>query len=517
MVYHRVYARSHSGTMLQCTAWLIALVSAVAIGAGCGARTSVEDTTAGPSVTPLVFDRVTVVDVEHGVLVRDQRVVIVGNRIRAMGLVSAVHMPQGAHVVDASGKYLIPGLWDMHVHPQRYTDYFYPLFIANGVTGIRDASSPVPLDTQNLWRREILAGTLVGPPRQLLSGPALNGGENYSKGWATDSNSMRQPVTWMAGFADAADGRHLVDSLKAAGANIIKTYDMSRSEYFAIAAEARRIGIPFGGHLNHGVATAIEASDSGAGILDHNNSSGDLEELCLNDSASVDRCRPVAERFRHNNTWWVPTYLIQNTCYRNEEEDAVQKRVDKVSRAFWAGGALKRDWLRDSSVRGDTGMMSLSAHCPHLHIVHEVGLPIMSGLDGIVYHNIAYQAPGFSLHAELAKYVAGGMTPLEALQSSTLNPAKFLHGTDSLGTVAPGRFADLVLLDADPLADIANITLIRAVVANGRYFDRAALDQLLADVQAKVKQEPQPFPISGLDDYYRLRRAGGHPRYPIVR
>src|SRR5260221_3859303 len=101
--------------------------------------------------------------------------------------------------------------------------------------------------------------------------------------------------------------------------------------------------------------------------------------------------------------------------------------------------------------------------------------------------------PGFSLHAELAMYVAEGLTPLNALQSATLNPAKLWHATDSLGTVAPGKLADLVLLDADPLADITNTTTVRAVVANGRYYDRAALDQLVAAVQTKAKQEPTPL------------------------
>ena len=98
--------------------------------------------------------------------------------------------------------------------------------------------------------------------------------------------------------------------------------------------------------------------------------------------------------------------------------------------------------------------------------------------------------PGLMLHTELEMFVAEGLTTLEALQSATLNPAKMLKGTDSLGTVAPGKLADLVLLDADPLADIANTQMIHAVVANGRYFDRAALDGLLAEARAKVKENP---------------------------
>ena len=126
-------------------------------------------------------------------------------------------------------------------------------------------------------------------------------------------------------------------------------------------------------------------------------------------------------------------------------------------------------------------------------IMQQVGLPILAGTDAgaPVLRTVT---PGFSLHAELAMYVAEGLTPLNALQAATLNPAKFLHATDSLGTVAAGKLADLVLLDADPLADITNTTTIRAVMANGRYFDRAALDGLLAEVQSEAKRVPPEEP-----------------------
>src|SRR5881394_3312528 len=128
-----------------------------------------------PATVPsLIFDGVTVVDVEQGKLVPDQRVVIAGNRIQTVGGAGAVKVPVGAQVVDAKGKYLIPGLWDMHVHPRNEApSVYYPLFLANGVTGIRDAGSDVPIGTLLQWRKEILAGTQVGPPRQILSGNPL--------------------------------------------------------------------------------------------------------------------------------------------------------------------------------------------------------------------------------------------------------------------------------------------------------------------------------------------------------
>src|SRR5689334_10176574 len=176
---------------------------------------------AQPATASLVFEGVTVIDVEQGKHLADQRVVVTGNRIAAVGDAMAVKVPEGARVVDAKGKYLIPGLWDMHTHSRYLTDVFYPLFLANGVTGIRDAWSEIPLDTLLRWRREILAGTRVGPPRQLLVGRALSDD-------------------------DSAAAQYGVDSLKAAGADMIKTYPFT----YSLAAAARHAGMLFGGHLD---------------------------------------------------------------------------------------------------------------------------------------------------------------------------------------------------------------------------------------------------------------------------
>jgi len=454
------------------------------------------------AAAPLVFDGVTVIDVQDGRRLSAQRVIIVGNHIRTVGSMSTVQIPAGAKVVDARGKYLIPGLWDMHTHSRRYTDFFYPLFIANGVTGIRDAWSEVPLDTLTMWRREIVAGTRIGPPRQLISGPALDEQQPCSRG----------PGQGHVCVADSADARHVVDSLKAAGANIIKTYDLKNKEtYFAVASEARHIGIPFGGHMDIrelGI-TAIQASDSGATILDHGNTSGDLDELCLGKPSSVERCQPLAARFRQNGTWWVPTFIRMATAYSIEKAPAgrvalakpaygpasraMLERFYQFSSNFWAGSEIHLTGLRDAAKAAASATTSPSADAGgSLQIAHRVGLPILAGTDeGAPV--MERQPPGFSLQIELATYVEEGLTPLEALQTATLNPAKAIRGTDSLGTVAPGKLADLVLLDADPLMDITNITAIRGVVANGHYFDRAALDHLLTDTQARAKQEPQPL------------------------
>jgi hypothetical protein len=404
---------------------------------------------------------------------------------------------------------------------------FYPLFIANGITGIRDAGSGVPLDSLRLWQREILAGTRIGPPRQILDGPAI------------DDNTFRpchpEPVDLHTCIDGPDAGRSIVDSLKAAGADMIKTYALSRATYLAVVAEARRVDIPVGGHAGMGktIVTAIEASDSGVRILDHLNASADLPDYCINKTASVARCQEVTVHFQRNNTWWVPTlfpigyvgrhivpYIFQRlggleledvpakTASRvraslparraPDASDALFDRVNVFAQAFWSGTPFHVTQMHDVIAPLFTDSTGIAKH-RLLTFVRQAGLPVLAGTDVMGWPVVSAPAargmslPGFSLHTELALEVFAGLTPLEVLQAATLNPAIMLGATDSLGTVAAGKLADLVLLDADPLMNISNITLIRAVVENGRYFDRDALDRLVATAQTDATREHFPL------------------------
>jgi hypothetical protein len=280
--------------------------------------------------------------------------------------------------------------------------------------------------------------------------------------------------------------------------------------YFVIAAEARRVGIPFGGHVV--TVTPIEASDSGASITDHLFApADDWPGRCWGAGASVERCQPVAEHFGRNGTWLAPTLVVYKG-YDGTYARPIMARFIERAHAFWIGAPLHDNWLRDSANSGTTGTTGAShPDSGAMHIMQQVGLPILAGTDSPTFmpelewkdlrSTFFYDSPlssgftssmaaGFSLHVELAMYVAEGLTPLAALQTATINPAKVLHATDSLGTVAAGKLADLVLLDANPLEDITNTTMIRGVVANGRYYDRAALDGLLTEVQAEVAKLP---------------------------
>jgi imidazolonepropionase-like amidohydrolase len=224
-------------------------------------------------------------------------------------------------------------------------------------------------------------------------------------------------------------------------------------------------------------------------ILDHLNSAGGLDTLCGGEAGSVETCGPMADQFKRNNSWWAPSLVIfpRHGAYLDQLSASmpIYNRLAELVHAFWTGSPLPRhgNWLRDSTRVGTSSPAPTADSVGFLRIVQRVGLPILAATD-MGPSDVMKMLPGFSLHTELAMLVAEGITPLNALQSATINPAKMLRATDSLGTVAPGKLADLVLLDADPLADITNTAAIRAVVANGRYFDRAALDQLLAEAEA---------------------------------
>jgi hypothetical protein len=445
------------------------------------------------AAAPLALRGVTVIDVRTGRHLPDRTVMISGTRIQALGRTGQVRVPRAAHVVDARGKYLIPGLWDMHVHPRGFEAIAYPLFIANGVTGIRDAASDTPLATLVEWKREIAVGTRVGP-RMIVVGPAINEGD-------TDGVSTQTVKDQGHGFIDVPRSLlpHVVDSLKAAGADMLKMYSLSRQGFFTLAAAARRAGIRFGGHRPNGVSV-IEASDSGATLLDHD------EHPCwgFRDSLHGASCARAVRRFRQQGSWIViaPASLALDTL-AGQPRAAFDSWVRRRTRSYWHTAGFERTPAHTSTqaIVADSRIavqeptttadwMESKAGLWFFGQYHADNVPLVVGSDlGVTMLNERL-VPGFSTPEQLVALVLGGYTPLEALQAATLNPARALHATDSLGTVEAGKVADLVLLDADPLVDVWNTRLIRAVVANGRYFDRTRLNQLLAEVQAKVNQQP---------------------------
>lgn len=432
------------------------------------------------SPASFAFEGVNVVDVKTGKLALSQRVVVVGNRIQAVGSAAATKPPSGARIVNAAGKYLIPGLWDMHTHSLlNGGGSDYPSYIAHGVTGTRDAGvlQTMAPEEGTTVRQAIRAGTRIGP-RLIVPGPIIQDDPNsFPPGGMLDdviglgllhederslfdidaSDSLRDSIVAFAIARKRPEA--VVKRLQAAGVDYLKLRTLTLPMYFAFAAAARRAGVPFGGHAQE--PTPFEASDSGATMVDHptaSERSGGIYTPCLarTTSATIEKCRELAERFRRNGTWWVPTigvYMPQRTGFFAERFGPLQRCT------------YHPDWTVEKCAADSVGFLSL---------VRRAGLPIVAGTDW---------SDGSTLPKELVVYVAEGLTPLEALQSATINPAKALRATDSLGTIEPGKLADLVLLDANPLDDIANTQKIVAVVANGRYFARSDLDAMIGKVE----------------------------------
>ncbi len=416
----------------------------------------------------LVFDGTTVVDVRDGTLHPEQRVVVVGTRIREVGPADRVQAPANARVVEARGTYMIPGLWDMHFHTNGQPPKpFDALLIANGITGIRDPAPGDSIATQRHWRAEIAAGTRVGP-RRIVTGPML---ESYDEPAVERFSTRRRPgkiIPWSTRKARRPDeARRLVDSLAGAGAEFIKTHWdlLPRETYYTIAAAARRVGLPLEGHVPATISV-LEAAESGHRIMDHVVQItiwGRFQGSCQGAAATLERCRALARRLRERDAWLVvgPTRVGQ---------PRIRSRLP---------------YLSDSSVVDYSDHPAMQEFRSAVALMHHAGMPLLVGSDA---GGAVGMLPWSLMHEELEFAVRAGATPLEALQTATLNPAKYLKGTDSLGTVEQGKLADLVLLDANPLADITNTAKIRAVVANGRFFDRNALDALLADVESAVTE-----------------------------
>lgn len=435
--------------------------------------------------SPIYITHVTVIDTETGAEATDQTVIISGDRIAAVQS-TAVQIPAGAVVVDATGKYLIPGLWDMHVHgvSDVRAGWSYPLYIANGVTGVRDMWGP---SNANKFRAH-LAGKKHDAPHLYLASPIVDG----------------NPPVWPGSIVviKPEQGRKVVDEQKRNGADFIKVYNrLNRDTYFAIADESKRRQIPFAGHVPLDI-TAWEATAAGQRSIEHLTG---IAPACSSQEAqlavrlaqgsnprernplllqawrrySEEKCQRLLAEFKKNQTWQVPTLTVLRSQGRLDDAQfirdprlrhvpfQVRERWDPLSNSFAFRAWSAADFARSRELfEYDKKMVGT---------MFRAGVPMLAGTDT----QNPYCFPGFSLHDELALLVESGVTPLGALQMATRNPASFMNAADRFGSVTTGKIADLVLLDADPLQDIHNTTRIRAVFLAGKYFDRAALDKLL--------------------------------------
>lgn len=404
---------------------------------------------------PLAITRVDVVDVINGAILRDRTVTISGGTITDIGEGAP---PAGTRAVDGRGKFLIPGLWDMHAHIEASGESWLPLYVANGVTGIRDMGSD--LDWILKMREATASGKVLGP-RIFAAGPIL---DDPPGDWP-----LRMRVK------TAADGRAAVQLLKRRGVDLIKVHDHTpREAFFAIAEEARRQNLPLAGHVPHGL-TVQEVVDAGQTDIEHLDNM-QLWKPCPGEGYQPEACRPLFEMLARRGVWQTPT-LVASSELATIGTPASRLNPDRL---VYAGRRIREMWAGNQSLfstpevirimrdRAETGAVVTSD-------MAKAGVGILTGCDTMI--------AGFCVHDELEGMVRGGMSPLAALQTATINPARYFGLERTAGRVAVGQRADLVLLDGNPLTDIVNVRRIAAVIVGGRLLERRELDELLKEAR----------------------------------
>lgn len=428
----------------------------------------------------LAFQHIGVVDVDSGRVLPDRTVVISGARIIAEGPSGEVQPPRGARTVDGTGRFLIPGLWDMHVHLTSAGRTSLGLLVVNGVTRVRDMGGN--LDTIAAYQDAVAAGTPVGP-------------------WIVAAGDIVENAVWLSRVASLPlpaiqrflaenprypvatpeEARAAVDSLRRLGADFVKIRTFPPEEAVrALAAEARRHGLRgVAAHVPEGPNALRYAAEAGLSSLEHM----DMLSFALDGLTAPER-EAQYTAMAQAGTAFTPTVVAGLVRMLGSETIGVlvEDTLGLVdSRRPYLANSLLSFWRLQQELDQFDEPMPWGELLPRdltfVREMHESGIPILAGTD----LGVRLLYPGYDLHTELRLLVEEvGLTAADALKSATVNPARFFAATDSLGAVAPGRVADLVVLEADPLEDIRNLSRIAGVVLRGEYLDRKALDGVLA-------------------------------------
>jgi len=423
----------------------------------------------------IAFTHATVIPMDRERSLSDHTIIVRGDRIVEVGPSSRVSVPSGATVVNAQGKFVIPGLAEMHAHipggnaPPEFTDRVLALYVLNGVTTVRGMlGSPMHLELRGKAARgEIFAPTIY------TTGPSFNG----------------QSVT------SPAVGAQMVRDQKAAGYDLLKIHPgISRAGYDSIAAVATQLRIPFAGHVpaDVGVRRAIEVKQITIDHLD-----GYLEAMVAADKrASAPQSQwfginivplldwsllaPLARATVANGVWVVPTETIMESQSVGNLEEMLAWPEMKVwpenVRTQWTN-ALRN--FRQQGWTMESGAAFVSARRRLMKELHDAGVKFLLGSDAPQVWNV----PGFSVHREMKQMAAAGLTPYQILASGTRNVGEYFGAAREFGTIEAGKRADLVILDADPLRDIGNTSAISGVMVRGQWIDKAAITQRLTALQ----------------------------------
>jgi imidazolonepropionase-like amidohydrolase len=421
----------------------------------------------------VAFVNVTVIPMDRERTVPGQTVVVRGDRIVAIGPADQVEVPAGGLRVDGRGKFLIPGLAEMHAHipggqaPDSVVERTLFLYVSGGITTIRGMLG----HPRHLALRDRVARGALLSPTVYTSGPSFNG------------NSVTTP----------ASAGKMVTEQKAAGYDFLKIHPgLTREVFDAMAATAQRAGIRFAGHvpLAVGLHRALEARYATIDHLDGYVEAmvrpgapvkpADSKFFGLNLGEHLDETRlpALVEATRKAGVWNVPTQSLMENLAPGETADALARRPEMryvPARTLSQWAEEKNSLLEEtgSSPKSATAMMEARRRL--IKALHAGGAGLLLGSDAPQIYNV----PGFSIHRELESLVAAGLTPYQALETGTRNVAVFFETLSETGTVETGKRADLVLLDANPLADVRNTTRRAGVMLGGRWLPKSAIDARL--------------------------------------
>ena len=421
---------------------------------------------AQPADGVTAFENVTVIPMDSERALPGHTVVVQGDRIVAVGPAASVTVPAGARRVNGRGKYLVPGLAEMHGHvpppsaPAQATEDVLFLYLASGITTVRGMlGAPGQLDL----RRRTNTGELLGPTLY-LAGPSFNG------------NSVNTPD----------DAVRMVREQRAQGWDLLKIHPgLTRPEYDAMARTAAQEGLRFGGHvpadvgLMHAIAMGQETFDHVDGYVEY--AGGETVTL---DPAKLDS---AVRATRAAGAAVVPTMALWEVLENTLELDSLLaypelRYVSAQTLQQWVNAYNRRRAAAQFNLQ--TARRTIEARQQALAALHRGGVRILMGTDAPQQFSV----PGFSLHREFPRMRAAGMTPYEILVSGTRNVGDYFQRNDAFGTIAVGRRADLLLLDADPLADIANLQRIAGVMARGRWVPQ---DEIRTRLEAIAARNPR--------------------------
>jgi imidazolonepropionase-like amidohydrolase len=447
----------------------------------------------GATAQTLILTNVTVIDTRYGKNLPNVTVVVKDGIIQAVAKIGLIDSSPHTQIVNGTGKYVIPGLWDMHVHSAGGAAIWdekiiLPLYLANGITGIRDMGGDPSILEQR--RKRIESGQLPGP-HMMIAGPFLNGGKS-------DAQTI--------GVNTPDEAREAVDSIKARGMDFVKILSGVRpGVYWPLAEEAKRQHIHFVGHVPAGVSAA-EAAVMGQKSIEHlsgvllttSSKEAELQERILEaaekqdwpayshvmgealDTYSQPKAWELFSEFVDHCTWQVPT-LVWDVAQANVDNPAISddprmRYVPKSVAKDWDPAKLTQEAGADQLAQSKK---ETARYMQLVDLMRRAGVMMMAGTDS----PDPYVFPGFSLHDELELLVKSGLNTTQALQAATFYPALFMTKLDRYGVVETGHVADLVVLDDDPIKDISNTRKISALILGGRYFGRNELDKMLEQAE----------------------------------